>query len=171
MSKDLKKDMLFFKTNCKYCQDVLACVVQGTFVMVDIDKMSSRLPPFVKQVPLIYTSARRIITGDEVIAYVQHQSPQPVVQQHVVQQQRQQQQTVDPQEPTSYTFGNQNFGMISPNESPGMEFGGNKFHNISTTPQPDPISSCGRTQKIAPEMYEAFLAQRRAETSVTGNAR
>lgn len=172
-----KKDMLFFKKSCQYCQEVLAAISGSSvsvFVLVDIDKMSTRLPPFVKQVPLIFTTNQKILVGDAVMAHTKlciktiqksEASQDPSVKKP---QQIQQQQVV--QEPASYVFGDQNFGMVQSNDSPGTEFSGNRFDTIiqnDDTSVPNKQGG-GRAPKIAPDVYEAFLAQRRAETPVSG---
>lgn len=189
-----KKDMFFFKKTCKYCQEVFNIISQSNlFVLIDVDKMSDRLPGFVRQVPLIFTNERKIIIGDSVMSYAKntmhsirkhsqqnsHQNPQQNNSQlnnsqqdnsqEKIQNQRQHQES-----PSSYTFDSQNFEMIRPNESPGMEFGGNKFDFITSDTQHVAESSQrppGRAPKISPDALEAFLAQRRAETPVSGNMR
>lgn len=166
-----KKDMLFVKDTCKYCQEVITKLNQSNvFVMIDVDKMFDRLPIFVKQVPLIFTTDHKIIVGDNVMEYIIHtlRSFRKKVQQ--ITDDKKQTQTHDP---SSFSFGSQNFETIQPNEYPGMEFGGNKFDLIqaSEETQQHTQGHNGRAPKISPDTYEAFLAQRRAETPISGNMR
>lgn len=73
--KDMQKDILFFSNYCEFCKEILSMLVKHSlkdaFMLVNVDKKTLKLPPFVDRVPLIYTVERKVFSDEHLVSYLQ----------------------------------------------------------------------------------------------------
>lgn len=166
-----QKDLMFVKRGCKYCEQVLAMIKVASFIIVDVDKMQKigkPLPSFVKQVPLIFTVQQQVIKDDAILAYVRSTSQVMACKKGDTKCELKAATNVaeGPSQPLSFSFGEQNFGDIDASDATSMVFGSDAYNSVGT-PEPSPSCGNGRIPKIAPDVFEAYMAQRRQETPST----
>ena len=86
MQRDLKnmqrpeKHTFFYSKTCARSRDVATLIsqrgVRDRFIFISVEQYQNSLPPFVKTVPLIYTSNSEVLTDDDLVLFVRHIQPQ-----------------------------------------------------------------------------------------------
>ena len=77
MSEENKKYVLFFSTNCDYCNELLSEIqksnLEDIFNFFNVDIRRTQLPKFVNEVPCVFLPEfNHVLSGDEVFGLLNH---------------------------------------------------------------------------------------------------
>jgi hypothetical protein len=70
----MQKDILFYSQFCNFSKEVLDAItkhnLKESFMLVCVDNKQLKLPVFVDRVPLIYTTGKKLLSDEHVLAYL-----------------------------------------------------------------------------------------------------